>query len=88
MTTLTVLSTEGDVNLGKRTVTVATGTIPAYASPAYRGTRTAVFVALGLCGLVPVSHALMTHGFATLEKEMGFTWLLVSAALYISGALI
>ncbi|TFY77014.1 hypothetical protein EWM64_g6999 [Hericium alpestre] len=61
---------------------------PEYAKPTHRGARTKVFIALGLSGVLPVSHALVTHGFFTLCREMGFLWLLLSATLYIVGALI
>ncbi|KAI0052140.1 HlyIII-domain-containing protein [Auriscalpium vulgare] len=61
---------------------------PDYARPSHRGARTTVFIALGLSGVLPVSHALVSHGFYTLCQEMGFQWLLASGALYIIGALL
>ncbi|KAF9010184.1 hemolysin-III related-domain-containing protein [Cyathus striatus] len=61
---------------------------PEYSKPTHRGARTAVFIGLGLCAVVPVSHLLVTHGVNELLTEMGFGWLLVSGALYIAGALL
>ncbi|KAH9939918.1 HlyIII-domain-containing protein [Amylocystis lapponica] len=61
---------------------------PEYSKPTHRGARTAVFIALGLSGVAPVSHGVITHGFNRVCYEMGFGWLLPSAALYISGALL
>ncbi|KAI0697986.1 HlyIII-domain-containing protein [Cytidiella melzeri] len=59
---------------------------PEYRKPTHRGARTKVFVSLGLCGVVPIVHALLSHGFTKLCYEMGFGWLLTSAALYLNGA--
>lgn len=61
---------------------------PEYAKPTHRGARTAVFISLGLCALVPVSHLLGTYGSRHLFSEMGFGWLLASGGLYIIGALL
>jgi len=61
---------------------------PEYGKPTHRGARTAVFIALGLSAVVPVSHLMLTHGVRKLCYEMGFHWLLTSAVLYISGALL
>ncbi|OSD01469.1 HlyIII-domain-containing protein [Trametes coccinea BRFM310] len=61
---------------------------PEYRKPTHRGARTKVFIFLGLSGILPVMHGLVTHGFYTLCYEMGFGWLLVAGALYISGALL
>jgi len=61
---------------------------PKYGTPEYRGTRTAVFIALGLSALIPVTHLVFTHGLHELMTEMGINWLLLSGALYIGGALL
>ncbi|KAI1786712.1 hemolysin-III related-domain-containing protein [Ganoderma leucocontextum] len=61
---------------------------PEYRKPTHRGARTKVFILLGLCGVGPTLHGLVTHGFYTLCVEMGFAWLLLSAACYITGALL
>jgi len=59
---------------------------PEYSKPTHRGARTSVFAALGLCGVVPVLHGTISHGFRKMIYEMGFIWLLVSGALYLVGA--
>ncbi|CDO70488.1 hypothetical protein BN946_scf184569.g31 [Trametes cinnabarina] len=61
---------------------------PEYRKPTHRGARTKVFIFLGLSGVLPIIHGLITHGFYTLCYEMGFGWLVVCGALYISGALL
>ena len=61
---------------------------PEYRKPTHRGARTKVFILLGLCGVGPTLHGLVAHGFYTLCVEMGFAWLLLSAACYITGALL
>ncbi|KAH9899349.1 HlyIII-domain-containing protein [Cubamyces lactineus] len=61
---------------------------PEYRKPTHRGARTKVFILLGLSGIIPTLHGLVTHGFYTLCYEMGFGWLLASGALYIIGALL
>jgi len=61
---------------------------PEYAKPTHRGARTAVFIGLGLCAIVPTTHLFLTHGFNKLVAEMGVNWLLTSGALYIGGALL
>lgn len=61
---------------------------PEYRKPTHRGARTKVFIALGLSGIVPVTHALVTHGFNKLCYEMGFRWVLASGLLYLSGAIL
>jgi len=61
---------------------------PEYSRPSHRGARTTVFVSLGLCGVVPICHAMSTFGIRRLCHELGFIWVLVSGASYIIGALI
>jgi len=61
---------------------------PEYAKPTHRGARTGVFIALGLCAVVPVTQLVTMHGTMKVFSEMGFGWLLTSGTLYIVGALI
>ncbi|KAF8221086.1 HlyIII-domain-containing protein [Tricholoma matsutake] len=61
---------------------------PEYAKPTHRGSRTTVFISLGLSAVIPVSHLLLTHGSNHLFSEIGLGWLLASGALYITGALL
>ncbi|XP_062339618.1 adiponectin receptor protein 2 [Osmerus eperlanus] len=57
-----------------------------FATPQYRGVRAGVFVGLGLSGVVPSLHFVISEGFlrATTMGQMG--WLLLMATLYITGA--
>lgn len=57
-----------------------------FATPQYRGVRAGVFVGLGLSGVVPTLHFMITEGFlrATTMGQMG--WLFLMAVLYITGA--
>ncbi|PBK80226.1 HlyIII-domain-containing protein [Armillaria gallica] len=61
---------------------------PEYARATHRGLRTSVFIGLGLTGIIPVCHALVTHGFLKLFSDMGLNWLLFSGGLYIAGGLL
>ncbi|KAG7094935.1 hypothetical protein E1B28_005737 [Marasmius oreades] len=61
---------------------------PEYAKPTHRGTRTGVFVGLGLCAIFPVAHWTFVHGIGQMFREMGFSWLLVSGCTYFVGALL
>ncbi|MFT7805554.1 adiponectin receptor protein 2-like [Arapaima gigas] len=57
-----------------------------FATPQYRGVRAGVFVGLGLSGVVPTLHFVISEGFlrATTIGQMG--WLFLMAILYITGA--
>lgn len=57
-----------------------------FAKPQYRGVRAGVFVGLGLSGVVPTLHFMISEGFlrATTMGQMG--WLFLMAVLYITGA--
>lgn len=57
-----------------------------FATPQYRGVRAGVFVGLGLSGVVPTLHFMISEGFlrATTMGQMG--WLFLMAVLYITGA--
>jgi predicted membrane channel-forming protein YqfA (hemolysin III family) len=61
---------------------------PEYTKPTHRHARARVFLALGLSGILPVSHLLLFHGPYTLLREMGFIWLLAAGVMYTTGALL
>jgi adiponectin receptor len=61
---------------------------PEYAKPTHRGARTRVFIFLGLSSVFPVMHTMVSHGLNKILRELGFSWLVASGALYIAGALI
>ncbi|XP_039176370.1 adiponectin receptor protein 2-like isoform X2 [Crotalus tigris] len=56
-----------------------------FATPQYRAVRAGVFLGLGLSGLVPTLHFMITEGFikATTVGQIG--WLFLMAVLYILG---
>ncbi|KIK68606.1 hypothetical protein GYMLUDRAFT_68456 [Collybiopsis luxurians FD-317 M1] len=60
---------------------------PEYAKPTHRGARTAVFIALGLCAVFPVTHWVIVHGPHTMIN-MGLHWLAISGCFYLVGALL
>ena len=61
---------------------------PEYSKPTHRHTRTRVFLALGLSGILPCSHLLLSHGPYSFLQDMGFIWLLAAGVMYTTGALI
>ncbi|KAF7316375.1 Hemolysin-III channel protein Izh2 [Mycena indigotica] len=61
---------------------------PTYATPAYRSTRATLFIALGLGGIIPVTHCVIRDGAYTVFIETGHWWLLFSAFLYIFGGIL
>ncbi|CAE6392393.1 unnamed protein product [Rhizoctonia solani] len=61
---------------------------PQYATPSYRWARTSVFILLGICAFVPVTHAYIIYGLERMQNEMGINWIALTGTLYISGALI
>jgi len=61
---------------------------PEYARPTHRHARTRVFIALGLSGVLPISHLMLSHGIDILFREMGFFWLLAAGVMYITGAVL
>ncbi|KAI9622297.1 hypothetical protein H4Q26_015335 [Puccinia striiformis f. sp. tritici PST-130] len=60
---------------------------PAYRSNSGRRNRTIVFVALGLSGIFPVTHGILSHGLLDAADRVGLWWLLGSGAMYIIGAI-
>ncbi|KZT58994.1 HlyIII-domain-containing protein [Calocera cornea HHB12733] len=74
--------------LTPRTVAMYIVLTPKYAQATWRWARTSVFLALGLCAVVPVTHAMYAYGYYRIKHEMGLDWLLASGALYVMGALI
>ncbi|KAK7044594.1 hemolysin-III channel protein Izh2, partial [Favolaschia claudopus] len=61
---------------------------PEYAKPTHRVARTSVFIGLGLAAVVPVTHCLLIEGYHKVLFDRGFVWVLISAVLYISGAVL
>ncbi|KAI0842212.1 HlyIII-domain-containing protein [Hypoxylon sp. FL0890] len=57
-----------------------------FRTPRWRPYRAAMFVGLGVSGVVPVCHGLNIYGYQSLEERMGLNWVLVQGFLYIFGA--
>uniref|UniRef100_A0A0B6ZEQ3 Adiponectin receptor n=1 Tax=Arion vulgaris TaxID=1028688 RepID=A0A0B6ZEQ3_9EUPU len=59
-----------------------------FAQPQYRPLRAGVFVALGLSGVIPAMHYVITDGFWHAINFAALGWLVLMATLYIVGAVI
>jgi len=59
-----------------------------FSEPLFRPLRAGVFMALGLFGVVPAVHFIITDGYSAAIKETSFHWLVLMACLYIGGALL
>lgn len=59
-----------------------------FSSPEYRPARAFLFVSLGGFGLVPATHFILQSGLTAAMTEASLHWLLIMAALYMSGALL
>ncbi|KAI1638584.1 hemolysin-III related-domain-containing protein [Biscogniauxia mediterranea] len=57
-----------------------------FRTPRYRPYRTAIFVGLGVSGIVPVCHGISIYGYEALVERMGLDWVLLQGFLYIFGA--
>ncbi|KAI8964928.1 HlyIII-domain-containing protein [Daldinia sp. FL1419] len=57
-----------------------------FRAPRWRPYRAAMFVGLGLSGVVPVYHSLRIYGYRALNERMGLNWVLLQGFLYILGA--
>ncbi|KAG5208403.1 hemolysin-III channel protein Izh2 [Trichophyton interdigitale] len=66
----------------------AVATIPRFRKPALRPFRAAMFVALGLSAVFPVTHGVVVLGFSQARQQIGLDWLITQGALYIIGAAI
>ncbi|KAI0514827.1 hemolysin-III channel protein Izh2 [Xylaria bambusicola] len=59
-----------------------------FRTPSWRPYRAAMFVGLGVSGVVPVCHGLNMYRYHSLNERMGLNWVLFQGALYIFGALL
>ncbi|KAK2841580.1 hypothetical protein FQN49_006119 [Arthroderma sp. PD_2] len=64
----------------------AVATVPRFRAPALRPFRAAMFVALGLSAIFPVTHGVIAFGFNQARQQIGLDWLITQGALYIIGA--
>lgn len=59
-----------------------------FSEPEFRGIRAGMFIALGLSGVIPALHFVITDGFYHAVNYASLGWLSLMAVLYIVGALI
>jgi adiponectin receptor len=59
-----------------------------FRSPELRSVRTAMFVALGVSGVIPIIHGRLRYTFLQMHDLFGLGWVLLQGCLYIIGALI
>uniref|UniRef100_A0A8D2KHG4 Adiponectin receptor 2 n=1 Tax=Urocitellus parryii TaxID=9999 RepID=A0A8D2KHG4_UROPR len=57
-----------------------------FATPQYRGVRAGVFLGLGLSGIIPTLHYVISEGFLRAATIGQIGWLMLMASLYITGA--
>ncbi|KAB0390668.1 hypothetical protein E2I00_018828, partial [Balaenoptera physalus] len=57
-----------------------------FATPQYRGVRAGVFLGLGLSGVIPTLHYVISEGFLKAATIGQIGWLMLMASLYITGA--
>ncbi|KAJ1972050.1 hypothetical protein H4R34_005539 [Dimargaris verticillata] len=59
-----------------------------FQTPAYRWTRTLLYIGMGLSGALPLCHSLLWYGWAHTYQALSLTWFLTMGAAYVAGALI
>ncbi|KAG1665147.1 Adiponectin receptor protein [Nymphon striatum] len=59
-----------------------------FGQPRFRPLRAGVFMGFGLSGVIPAIHYLISNGLILAISEASMGWLLLMAALYITGALL
>ncbi|NWY19053.1 PAQR2 protein, partial [Aphelocoma coerulescens] len=57
-----------------------------FATPEYRGVRAGVFLGLGLSGVIPTLHFVISEGLLKAATMGQIGWLALMACLYITGA--
>eukprot|EP01136_Pigoraptor_vietnamica_P043792 Opistho-1_new@19686 len=66
-------------------VCIVVACFPGFDKPKYRVHRLLLFVAMGACGVVPVTHFLAVYGFNLARDAASFDFLMIMAALYLTG---
>ena len=59
-----------------------------FRTSAWRPYRAAMFIGLGVSGVVPILHGIRSHGYQYFEDRMGLSWVILQGALYIFGAVL
>ncbi|KAJ7053810.1 hemolysin-III related-domain-containing protein [Mycena amicta] len=61
---------------------------PAYSKSTHRGTRTSVFIGLGLSGVIPTIYCMLREGLQKVFVDQGYGWMVLGAFFYIGGGLL
>lgn len=59
-----------------------------FRTPEWRKFRAILFVSMGLSGVFPITHWILSNGVGQVRRGIGLDWLLLQGALYILGAYI
>jgi len=61
---------------------------PKFRTPEYRAIRAALFVSMGLSGVIPVIHGMFAFGPSRMDRTISLKWLIGQGVLYTTGAVI
>jgi adiponectin receptor len=67
---------------------IVISTVNTFASPKFRSLRVAVFIGLGVSGVIPCTHYILIEGLWQAIYYAALGWLLLMGFLYIAGAVI
>lgn len=70
------------------TLTIVVSMSNHFSKPKFRPLRAGLFIALGLSGIIPASHFIITDGFYHAVDYAALGWVILMAVLYITGAVI
>ncbi|XP_052072529.1 adiponectin receptor protein-like [Mytilus californianus] len=70
------------------TICIVVSLFDKFREPQFRGIRAGMFIALGLSGVIPALHFVISDGFDHAVNYASLGWLSLMAVLYIVGALI
>ncbi|KAF4122343.1 hypothetical protein GMORB2_7335 [Geosmithia morbida] len=59
-----------------------------FRTPAWRPYRAAMFIGLGLSGVVPVVHCVSIYGYSVVMDRMAVNWIIIHGVMYIFGAVL
>ncbi|TQV93754.1 hemolysin-III channel protein Izh2 [Cordyceps javanica] len=59
-----------------------------FRTSAWRPYRAAMFISLGVSGVVPIVHGIRSYGYQYFEDRMGLSWVILQGAMYIFGAVL
>ena len=62
--------------------------IPKYRQKSWKPFRTAMFLSMGLSGVMPMTHAALRFGIPQARRQMGWAWYVGEGICYVGGAVI